>query len=202
MKKQVVFIIAIFFSALSFCQNQAEEVKPENDLRFGIKAGIAMANNLFENKFNSSDYTYKVGGMGGVFLRTPLGNTLYFQPELLMVGKGTKQKNQGFDYRIDLTYLELPLNVLYKSSNTKVGFFIGGGPAPSVFIGENLFYFGNQTSKSFDFGINVLTGFELPIGFSINLNYTHGLLNVTADKENIPMIKNRSFGLTVGYLFR
>ncbi len=201
MKKQAVFIAAIFFSAVCFCQNQSEEKAPENKLRFGIKAGVAFADHQYKNNLSSTNHGFKTGGMVGVFLRMPLSNTLYFQPELVMTGKGTKQETH-YVRRVDDTYVELPLNLLSKSSNSRSTFFIGGGPAPSVLIGQNIFYSGYKNSKSFDLGINVLAGFEFPIGFSINLNYTHGLLNTTAEKENTPMIKNQSFGLTIGYLFR
>lgn len=192
-------MVAIFFAIIAFGQNQPTS---EKKVRFGIKAGVTVAKTQFENKWNPTDYSFKTGGFFGVFIRKSLNKSVYFQPELLLVNKGAKEKHEDYNYRVDLTYLELPLNLLYKSSDSKGGFFIGGGPAPSVFIGDNIFYFGDQNAKSFDFGINILTGYELPIGFSINLNYTHGLLNLTSDKEHVPTIRNRSFGLTLGYLFR
>jgi hypothetical protein len=196
--KQVAFVLAVLFATTVFCQEESGE--KENKLRFGIKAGMAVANMQSEYRSVPTYYSdRKLGGMVGILIRTPLGRSLYFQPELLMVGKGYQEQQEFYDARVDLTYIELPLNLLYKS---KGGFFIGGGPAPSFLIGENIFYFGNQNSKEFDFGINVLAGYETPLGFSINLNYTHGLLNLTSDTENVTILRNRSFGITVGYLFQ
>ena len=200
MKKHVVFIMAMLFSASVFCQDQPGEA--EKKLRFGIKAGVAIADQQYENNQNSIDHGYKAGGMVGIFVRTPLNSNLYFQPELLMVGKGTKQAYQYYESRSDFTYIELPLNLLFKSSKSRSAFFIGGGPAPSVLIGENIFYYGYTSAQTFDLGINMLAGYELPIGFSVNLNYTHGLMNVAPDEENVPKIKNRSFGITIGYIFQ
>lgn len=199
MKKQFVCLTSILFSIASFCQEQETEF---HKVRIGIKQGIAMANTRLETIQNPEDHSMKIGGMGGVFLRMSLSSNLHFQPEILMVGKGAKNTNQYYEYGTDLTYLEFPLNLLYKTSTSKTAFFIGGGPAPAFFLGENVFYMGNLNSKSFDLGINLLTGIEMPIGFSVSFNYTHGILNVSPNKEYIPMLKNRSFGLTVGYLFR
>jgi hypothetical protein len=44
-------------------------------------------------------------------------------------------------------------------------------------------------------------GYEIPIGFSLNLNYTHGLVNVSGVREYMPVFRNRSFGIAVGYTF-
>lgn len=203
----LIFFNAILFPAACFCQLTGHDVKQTNNdgIKFGIKAGVAIAKAKIE--YNSatspgnSEPKSKLGAMAGVFARMFLGHKAVFQPELLMVGKGAKEINQYYSYRTDLTYLELPLNILYKPSGSKGSFFIGGGPAPSYYIGENVFYSGYQSFKKFDLGINILTGFELPIGFSINLNYTLGLLNISQDTNDIPTVKNRSFGLTVGYVF-
>ena len=182
MKKQIAFVLFLLFSTIVFAQDESRDTEPVNKLRFGIKAGAAIASMQVKYRSVPADFSEnKLGGIVGVLIRTPLKGSLYFQPELLMVGKGYKEKQSGYDSRVDLTYIELPLNLLYKFSTSKGGVFIGGGPAPAFLIGENIFYFGNQNSKEFDFGINVLAGYELPIGFSINLNYTHGLVNLTAD---------------------
>jgi hypothetical protein len=47
MKKHVVFLMAMLFSASVFCQDQPGEA--EKKLRFGIKAGVAFADQQYEN---------------------------------------------------------------------------------------------------------------------------------------------------------
>lgn len=207
MKKILIFfaIIIVHPSVLGQLSDRQDKETSNDKIKFGIKAGVAIANTKVEYNTTTTPGNgkpkSKLGAMAGVFARLALGNKACFQPELLMVGKGMKENNQNYFYRNDLTYLELPLNILYKPSGSKGSFFIGGGPAPAFYIGENVFYSGYQSVKKFDVGINVLTGYELPIGFSINLNYTYGLLNISENKVDVPVIKNRSFGLTVGYTF-
>jgi Outer membrane protein beta-barrel domain len=204
MKSILVFLIAAIVPMAGFCQLWGREGNPtENDkIRFGIKAGIAIANLKLEYgpAVLSNGHKSKMGVLSGIFLEMAAGKNASFQPELLLINKGMKEKG-GNSFRTDLTYLELPLNLLYKKSTAKGSFFIGGGPAPSFYIGESVFYSGYQGFKKFDVGINILAGYELPIGFSINLHYTHGLLNITYDRSNFPVIKNRCAGLSVGYIF-
>lgn len=174
-------------------------------IRFGIKAGVSIANVKIEYNPGTTPGngkpTSKLGALAGVFARMDLGKNACFQPELLMVGKGMKENNQNYSYRTDLTYLELPLNILYTPATSKGSFFIGGGLAPAYYIGKNVFYSGYTGFKKFDFGINILTGYESPMGFSINLHYTYGLLNISGNRTDIPVAKNRCFGLSVGYTF-
>jgi hypothetical protein len=203
MKRLFIFLIAIIVPMAGFCQLWGREAKQTgNDkIRFGIKAGISLANQKieFDPPVTSDESQIKLGFLAGIFMQTPLGKTVSFQPELLLIGKGVK--SQYYSSRTSLTYLELPLNLLYKRSSAKGSFFIGGGPAPSIYVGESVFYSGYQGFKKFDFGLNILVGYELPIGFSINLHYTHGLINITYDKTNVPVVKNRCIGLSVGYTF-
>lgn len=206
MKKILIFFAIIIVHSSVFGQlSDRQDKETSNDkIKFGIKGGVAIANTKIE--YNTTTMpgnnkpTSKLGALGGVFVRMALGNNACFQPELLMVGKGMKERNQYYSYRTDLTYLELPLNILYKPSGSKGSFFIGGGPAPAFYIGENVFYSGLQYFKKFDFGINILTGYELPIGFSINLHDTHELQNISMNKTEVPVTQNRCFGLRSGYI--
>jgi len=94
-------------------------------------------------------------------------------------------------------YLEIPLNIHYKAQ-TKRGIFLSGGGVSPAFILNN--YYGNQI-KQFDLGINILTSYLWPMGFSINLGYTYGLLNLSSNKSYISKIQNKYFSLTAGYEF-
>src|SRR5688572_12609566 len=187
MKKGLLFLGYIIISTSVFCQLWSLEGKETNysKIKFGIKAGITLAN--CQVKYNPAPDPppgkpmTKFGAVIGVFARMPLGKKTSFQPELLMIGKGMKEKDRYgslYLYRTRITYLELPLNILYKPGTPKGSFFIGGGPAPAFYIGNNAFYFGDEPFKTFDLGINILAGYEIPIGFSMNLHYTHGLSNI------------------------
>ena len=93
MKKQAVFIAAIFFSAACFCQNPGGDEEPENKLRIGIKTGLAFADIQYAKNHSSGNHRFKTGGIIGVFAITPITNTLYFQPEVVMAGRNKKRKS-------------------------------------------------------------------------------------------------------------
>jgi hypothetical protein len=78
--------------------------------RFGVKAGVSLAN------FRSDDITVtdtKTGFSGGVFGSVPLNEFLSFQPEVLFTSRGAKKEvvdladRLSWDYRFH--YIEVPL---------------------------------------------------------------------------------------------
>src|SRR5690606_38732495 len=141
------------------------------------------------------------GLISGFYLNMDLNKKLRFQPALLLVNKGMNEIHEDFIIRKNLNYVEVQLNLLHQSTSPRSSFFIGGGLAPSYYTGETLFYLGDNELKKIDVGINFLMGYEIPIGFSLNLNYTHGLVNISGDREFMPVFRNRSFGIAVGYTF-
>jgi Outer membrane protein beta-barrel domain len=205
MKRMLIFFSAFIISGSAFCQVWRLEGKEtrHDRIRFGIKAGVVFANQkIKDNSTTPPGYGKpgsRLGFMGGGFAQIILAKNLCFQPELVVVGKG--KKDQYNPYTNVLTYLELPLNLLYKSSTLKGSFFAGAGPAPAFYIGQNLFNSGYNGIKKFDAGINILTGYELPVGFSINLHYTYGVLNLSQNRTDIPVTKNRCFGISAAYTF-
>ncbi len=215
MKKLFLFPLALSISISASSQALSpEEIETTGmKIKFGIKAGITLSN--CQVKYNPAPDPApakpmtKSGAAFGVFIRMPLGKKTSFQPELLMIAKGMKEKDQygsSYWYKTRITYLELPLNILYKPVTPKGSFFIGGGPTPAFYIGNNVFYYGEKAFKTFDLGINILAGYEIPIGFSINLHYTHGLSNIGKEKDANGTLysvnqKNRCFGIMIGYTF-
>ena len=214
MNKLFLFILAVGIAPLASGQSQLEGKEVSRmKKKLGVKAGIAIA--IIRMEYNPTpdpdpaEPTSKLGAVAGFFARMPLSKKICFQPELLMVGKGFKEKDQygsSYLYKTTITYLELPLNMLYKTTTSNGSFFIGGGPAPAFYIGNNAFYYGDEVFKKFDLGINILAGYEIPIGFSINLHYTHGLSNIGKEKDANGTLysvnlKNRCFGLMIGYVF-
>ena len=77
-------------------------------------------------------------------------------------------------------------------------YFWGGGLSPAIVLNR---YLNGSEIKSFDLGINVLAGYQFPMGFSINLGYTYGLLNLSSNKSYISKIQNKYFSLTTSFEF-
>jgi len=153
------------------------------------------------------------------------------QPGLFFITKGGKftdeysisDNYQSYSYHTTGTdkfnYLELPVNVLYKvqaSSLAKI--YAGGGPyagyalsgsvisqltgSQTTNYNESLAFGSDHTKdeyKLFDYGVNFIAGVEIKKHYTIDLNYSLGLRNIAWTTED--NIKNRSLGLSVGYLF-
>jgi Outer membrane protein beta-barrel domain len=171
-----------------------------NKLSYGIKTGLAFANTQKGYNNNSaSEIKVKTGFMAGGFLNFSLGKSLVFQPALLYVRKGGNEfTGNSYSIPFHFNYLEIPLNLLYKSGTGRGTYFLGGGLSPALHLNSE--YYGSEI-KDFDLGINFLAVYKIPIGFSINLGYTYGLINASSNKGYIKTIKNRYFSITVGYEF-
>ena len=108
-----------------------------------------------------------------------------------------------------IQYFGVPLNLTYYfPQNNFVQFFLGGGPYASIVIsGKEKFTgtvdkvkFGvtqnSNEMKKYDAGLNLLAGFKLANGFSVNGGYALGLLDIRT--KDISNTYNRIFSIGVG----
>lgn len=184
--KTVFLITSLFITKLSLGQKPA----------IGIKLGLAFSNATIkpvDAETNSFATSTRTGVLGGIFLDIPSGKKLIVRPGIEVVSKGTKEGN----YPIRFTFVDFPLNILYKISNANGAFLAGGGPSIGVPITD---YYSRYPLK-IEYGVNGLIGYQLPIGFSFNLNYSYGLSNASNHNEFIRRISNRYLGIAVGYTF-
>jgi hypothetical protein len=179
--------------------------------RIGLKAGLVASSVDAEYSNSYEDYTQKtkVGFLFGVLLDWPLSKNLALRPGAEFVVKGSRERRrrsyfmggENYDYTVGqpLTYIDIPLNLLYSINGSKGKLLMGGGPVASFRVNSN--YSGNHTLKTFDPGINILAAYEWPIGFSLNLNHTRSLQNISSDKQYFDHFRNYYYGLTLGYIF-
>ncbi len=186
MKIKGSVIILVLFSLNVFSQPLKVKV--------GIKAGISFANSKIVSQGNyPSIVPNRAGLTAGGFLNIYPGKNLMIQPAVMFVSKGGRYYDG-----LRMGYLEIPINVLYKPASQKGTYFFGGGFSPAFELNGD--YYGYQPDmKKFDLGINVLAGYVFPIGFSINLGYTHGILDIS--NEETYSLRNRYFAITAGYEF-
>jgi hypothetical protein len=205
--------------ALLFSLNLSGQQKS----RFGIKTGMNVAwqsNNLewFEGKPLISMH---ITG----FTEVQLTERLFMQPGISLQGKGVSTdsgiQNDAWQ-RTNLTYVEIPINLLYKFAKTSRGnFFIGGGPYAGLGIsgkeenGSANVFRGIDGSNGYgntDYGINLLVGTELSSRLSLSLQQSIGLDNVAPEPYTVPgpadgpvlingTIKNRVASFSIGYRF-
>jgi hypothetical protein len=211
MKKFLFLITAIAVSTTVFSQ-----------ARFGIKAGLNLANQKIKASFMGQSASQKGDGIlgfhvGGV-AEVPISPSIAFRPELLLSAKGanfdgTDDDDNPINAKIRPLYIELPLNVVYTHEfPTGVRFYGGAGPSIAYGIAgkakgdgtsEDVFTEGGL--KRFDFGVNVLAGIELTSGLTFGVNFTPGLANISdADLggfEGDLKWTNSVIGFSIGYMF-
>jgi hypothetical protein len=174
-------------------------------IRPGLKAGMALSSvgpGQTDNDGHSHSYRMTGGTRFGGFLHITVGKTVVIQPEVLMVVKGAREQteyqngNPSSDYPVHINYFEIPLNILIRLRSGQGFFLLGGGPAPSFSTNKYASF-----AAKFDMGLNLLMSYRWPIGFSIDLNYTKGLNQITPYYPPGLKLKNNSLGLSIGYTF-
>jgi hypothetical protein len=191
----IILILIVLFAGIA-----AQAQKP----RFGIKIGTSISNLTIKSAEPEIETTTKAGISGGLFVHFRLCKRLAIRPGVEFINKGAqlnKTYNSNYTYsirqNIRLSYLDLPVNLLYDIPFGQNKLFIGGGPVASFLLNRKY----SQGVSANDLGINVLTGFEWPFGAAFMINYTHGLKNVSTSANKETAIKNYYLGITLGYWF-
>lgn len=185
---------------------------------FGIRAGVNFQTlNGKNNEGRDLENNISTGFHAGLNAEVPLGTGFYVQPGVLYSLKGAELEN-GQD-KIRLSYIEVPINLVYKpilgTGNMVLGFgpYVGFGVDGKYdindreteidFVGE---YEPNNNApqlRRLDGGANLLAGYEFANKLSFQLNAQLGLLNILP--ENYPAeeakLKNTGFGVSLGYRF-
>lgn len=192
---------------------------------FGIRAGVNFQNingkNLTGDKLEND---LIVGYHIGVNAEIPMAPDFYLQPGLLFSTKGAKSTEGSVDANINIGYIELPINLLYKPVLGNGHLLAGFGPYLAYGISGKVKFtdrdvdlkFKNKLNASdlddgvvylrpFDAGANLLVGYEFSVKFSVQLNAQLGLVKINPGYENDSndktSEKNTGFGISVGYRF-
>ncbi|MCH5720690.1 outer membrane beta-barrel protein [Niabella hibiscisoli] len=173
--------------------------------RFGINAGANFSN--ITGKDAPDAYKLKTGFQAGVTYDIGIADDFVIQPGLSYVQNGAKI--DGFDAKVQLNYLQLPVTFQYQPELGSGHLLLGVGPYVGMGIGQVKGTGGDLTLKrdwdeaglkKIDAGGKLLAGYQLSNGLSLNLNANLGLLKLY-DVDNPPTVNNTSFGVTVGYKF-
>jgi len=178
-----------------------------------------------------------IGFHAGFNANIPVAPQFYFQPGLLFSVKGSKNdlgiipvKSSGdFPTVTKLSYVEMPLNLLYRAQLGEGYILLGFGPYVAFGIGgkETTEYGSNTFEKTvefkstvvssdnllttafykrFDAGANIHFGYETSMGIFLQLNAQLGLLDIRPEyywdgTDSKAAIRNTGFGLSAGYRF-
>lgn len=201
MKTMMMSLAALLIAGAAFSQTA-----------FGVKAGPNFASYTLKTNGAKSTSDLKTNVALGLFADIPLATDFYFQPNLMYEAKGGNAKSSNQKTR--LSYLTLPLDLLYKPSLGSDKVFIGFGP----YLGVGLSGKTKSTSstgttvsvdpftqsgglKRFDAGADLEAGYQFPKGLELGLNAEMGLLNLQQGGNSSNSFHNTSFGLFAGYLF-
>ncbi|MCR6719108.1 MAG: PorT family protein [Chitinophagaceae bacterium] len=181
---------------------------------FGVRAGVNFQN--LNGKYPDGDKRMgklRTGFNAGVNAEIPVGDGFYLQPGLLYSLKGAKAKGVELPFDVSLSYLEVPINFIYKPDLGQGRMLLGFGPYVAYAVGgkyeigntDTDIEFGSEPGelKRFDAGANFLAGYEFANNFSFQLNAQLGLGNMVnrASGDNDSKLNNTGFGVSFGYRF-
>ena len=230
MKRRISIIISIAFLAMG---SQAQQsITMAGGPSFGLRGGINFQNiNGKDENGNKLKNDLLIGFNVGVNAEIPVAPQFYFQPGLLFTVKGAKTNEKVLDETVNakvrISYLELPLNFLFKPLLGTGHLLLGFGPYVALGIGGKAKYDVGGSSKTasikfknnvkvtdaddvvyikpLDAGANLLVGYEFSNKVSMQLNTQLGLTKINPSYEGSSndktSAKNTGFGLSLGYRF-
>jgi hypothetical protein len=168
-----------------------------------------------------------LGFHAGANIQVRITQGFYFQPGLMFITKGKGKYNNIVRITTNISYIEIPMNFVYKTQLGNGFIMFGIGPYVGYAImgmektkvdGEdsqkqdiefrnfveaedprNVLYY-----KALDAGGNVFFGGELE-GIFVQLNIQVGMININSNFKGLAddksEVKNVGFGLSVGYRF-
>jgi hypothetical protein len=160
---------------------------------------------------------FEIGGFADV----PLPNKLYsFRPSLSYSLERASAVVEGDRSSVHISFIKLPLDLVYHSSSMENRLFFGGGPflaynfggkynwsntrVQSISFGSDQGDFG-RTYKRLDLGLDLLGGYQLNKQVVLGAHFDFGLLNMVHTMEDPDAhkasIRTLNFGVTMGYVF-
>lgn len=219
--KSKVLLLALATTALSLAS------KAQDKTTFGVRAGVNFQNLNGELGGDDLDLDMKTGFHIGVNAEIPVASEFFLQPGLLFSTKGAKSDDGG-DTKWNISYIEIPINFLYKPTLGNGKLLLGFGPYIGIGVGGKIKTEGDDIDVKFssdldaneatefmsgaawyqkrlDFGGNLLAGYELSSKLSFQLNAQLGMANLfpkfDGEKPDDTKMKNTGFGISVGYRF-
>ncbi|MFT3825080.1 MAG: porin family protein [Chitinophagaceae bacterium] len=219
MKKTIALLstVLLAFTAGTMAQSTATMGRTT----FGIRAGVNFQNiNGKDESGDNLDYKIKTGFHVGVNAEVPVAPDFYIQPGVLFTTKGAKYND---DVKLNISYLEVPVNFLYKPMLGSGKLLLGVGPYIAFGVGGKLkndngtdadVKFKNEISpgealtalylKRLDAGGNLLFGYEFSNKLSFQFNAQLGMVKINPKIENVDTdakYRNTGFGVSAGYRF-
>ena len=219
MKTRLISVLVALMLTATFATAQ-----DNGKMSFGILGGLNFQNlNGKDIVGDKLENDMKIGYHIGANVRIPIAPEFYFQPGILFSTKGAKDNSISPANTINLSYIEMPLNLVYKGLLGTGYIILGLGPYFGYGIMGNVksddattdIEFTNTVEitdpltvpyfKAFDAGGNLFFGYELANGISAQMNVQLGMVKINPEykilSEDKSSIKNTGFGFSLGYRF-
>jgi len=209
MRKNLIISIVILLIA-NFVSAQKTHV--------GVFGGPVWSNQFSKVTGEKHNSDYVTGATIGLLLDVPMQRYGSFQPGLNYVGKNSKDNvvtssGQTVETKTLINYLELPLNVVFRIPGGSGNVLLGTGVATAVALSGRQTSSGSSDTKKlnfgddatddfarYDFGINVIAGYEFKNDFFVQLNYNYGIHRLFVGGDPDDKLYNRYFALRVGVM--
>lgn len=169
------------------------------EVHFGIKGGLN-AYSVYGD--NTPGYNPKLSFHAGILSHIHIKPKFAIQPELIFSAQGTTYKANGLENKLNLNYLNIPVNFQYMFDN---GFRLQAGPQLGILTTAKLKTgdVASDTKSNFkiaDIGITAGVSYVKPsIGLGIDIRYNHSLSNINSN--NSIHSYNRGVQLGLFYIF-
>ena len=190
MKKSALLLILAVFATASLVSAQEQQSAVESSIspKFGVKAGVNLAN-LYVDEVD--DENMKLGLNLGLFAKIPLTRGLSIQPELLYSSKGAKLSYDNIllgegEYRFNLNYVDLPVLAIInvaKNINIQAGGYVSYLASANIKDLEsdgtinNIKELKADDFNRFDYGLVGGVGIDVQL-FTLGVRYNYGLKEV------------------------
>jgi len=187
--KKILFAIACL-ATVSFSSNAQMKITPAIGLNMANISGAEGA---------STNMSFHIGGLVGFGLTDKIS----IQPGLFYSIKGAKADLAGTSTALNLSYLEIPVNVVYAVGES--GLALHAGPYLGMLMSAKAKDVDMKDMyKSMDFGLNVGASYNLPMGLMVRAQYGMGLADINnKDKSGSDKkLSNSCIGITIGYTLK
>lgn len=225
MMSRLLTIALVLILSVSLAEAQSTE---KGKISFGVLGGVNFQNLTgLDHSGNKLANDLLTGYHVGVNAQIPIAPEFYFQPGLLYSLKGAKNTSGAITTTTKVSYVEMPLNFVYKGKLGNGYVMVGFGPYVGYGIGgkvtttgggaslETDVSFQNSVSltdplldtyfKMLDAGGNIFAGYEMAAGLFFQFNTQLGLLKVNPENawfsDDKASLKHTGFGLSLGYRF-
>ncbi|MBK9108610.1 MAG: outer membrane beta-barrel protein [Saprospiraceae bacterium] len=151
MKMKRMHILLMLLSAATFALAQDSG---SNKMRFALLGGVNLQT-LNGKDFNGDKFDNDLitGFHIGVNAQIPIVPDFYFQPGLLFTTKGAKSTDGDITSTFKLSYVELPLNLVYKAALGNGFILLGFGPYVAYGISGKAIYENESTSEKIEMDV-------------------------------------------------